>query len=235
MSGMFAWAPMPGAGVDSVPITSASVRPPSGADGVLSGDFAPFLGKIHGPCHRPFWLHRYRHRQYKMSCYRHHTLPRLVSHTDPSLLMGIGAAQSQRADAVPGAGLKRRGARDKCKRDGAGRPRCGEQGAAAEAARLGTRSVFGDPPPRADGERQHGGWQWQLRSAAVLPFRRPARVTASGGGSAPSRRQKMPPRCQDPTQTPITTKRKHVHAIFGTTPFYKTDLGFFLQPMKLDP
>ena len=110
LSGMFTWAPMPGAGADSVPITSAPVRPPSGADGVLSGDSAPFLEKSRGPCHRPFWLHRYRHRQYKMSCYRHHTLPRLVSHTDPSLLMGIGAAQSQRADAVPGAGLKRRGA-----------------------------------------------------------------------------------------------------------------------------
>ena len=89
-----------GAGADSVPITSAPVRPPSGADGVLSGDSAPFLEKSRGPCHRPFWLHRYRHCPYKTSCYRHHTLPRLVSHTDPSLLMGIGPALSHRPRAA---------------------------------------------------------------------------------------------------------------------------------------
>ena len=111
--------------------------------------------------------------------------------------------------------VRRGGTGDKCKRDGAGRPRCGKQGAAAEAARLGAGAVFGDSPPRAGGERQHGGWPWRLRSAAVLPFRRSACATASGGGSTPGRRQKTSPRRQDPAQAPESAEKLARNAAFS--------------------
>ena len=110
LSGMPAWALASGAGVDPAPLTRWFGSLP--ALTAYSGDSAPFLGKIHEPYHRPFWLHRCRHRPYETSCHRHYALPRSVSHIDPSLLAGTGTAQSQRADTAPGAGLKRRRARE---------------------------------------------------------------------------------------------------------------------------
>ncbi len=166
LSGMPAWALASGAVADPAPLTrwfGSLPAPTAYSPGIPH----PFLGKIRGPCHRPFWLHGCRRRPCETSCHRHHALPRSVSHIDPGLLAGTGTA-------VPKGGCRawRRpqaegGTGDKCKRDGAGRSRCGEQEAAAESARLGAGVVFRDFPP---GVEAACGWRQQLRSAAVLPF-----------------------------------------------------------------
>ena len=155
LSGMPAWALASGAVADPAPLTRWFGSLPA-LTAYSPGIPHPFLGKIHGPCHRPFWLHRCRHRPYETSCHRHHALPRSVSHIDPGLLAGTGTAQSQRADAAPGAGLKRRGARETNARGmaldgldvGSRRPR--------RNLRALERGLFSETPRRGWGQRVAG-------------------------------------------------------------------------------